>query len=139
MNDKGMITLLDHIAVAVNELECSLAQWTRSLGLKPGEIEKVAGQQVRLCKLQASHGPAIELISPTEKDSPVARFINKKGEGIHHFCFEVPDIDEALEVLKRNGARLIHEKPVPGAGGSRVAFVHPQSFNGVLIELKQKT
>ncbi len=138
MNDMGVANLLDHIAVAVKDLEGSRVQWTRSLGLKPGEIEEVAGQKVRLCKLQISHGPAIELISPTEHDSPVARFINKKGEGIHHLCFEVPHIGEALEIFKKNGARLIHEKPVPGAGGSRVAFIHPQSFNGVLIELKQK-
>ena len=135
----GVANILDHIAVAVKDLEGSLAQWTRSLGLKPGEIEEVAGQKVRLCKLQISHGPAIELISPIELDSPVARFIKKRGEGIHHFCFEVPDIEEALEVFKNNGARLIHEKPVLGAEGSRVAFIHPQSFNGVLIELKQKT
>ncbi len=138
MNDMEVANLLDHIAVAVKDLDGSLARWTRSLGMKPGEIEEVAGQKVRLCKLQISHGPAIELISPTEPDSPVARFIKKKGEGIHHFCFEVPDIGEALEILKQNGARLIHEKPVPGAEGSRVAFIHPQSFNGVLIELMQK-
>ncbi len=134
----GMINLLDHIAVAVTDLEDSVSQWVRSLQLEAGEIEEVVGQGVRLCKLKASQGPAIELISPTKTDSPVARYLSKKGEGIHHFCYEVPDIDEALEILRKNGARLIHEKPVSGAEGSRVAFVHPKSFNGVLIELKQK-
>ena len=134
----GMINLLDHIAVAVTDLEDSVSQWVRSLQLEAGEIEEVDGQGVRLCKLKASQGPAIELISPTKTDSPVARYLSKKGEGIHHFCYEVPDIDEALEILRKNGARLIHDKPVSGAEGSRVAFVHPQSFNGVLIELKQK-
>ncbi len=138
MNEMEMISLLDHIAVAVKDLEDSLAQWTRSLGMNSGEIEVVEGQGIRLCKLQAGQSPAIELISPLEKDSQVARFIDKKGEGIHHLCFEVQDIDEALEIFKKSGVRLIHEKPVPGAEGSRVAFIHPQSFNGVLIELKQK-
>ncbi len=132
------ITKMDHVAIAVEDIEDSVARWVASLGMQAGGIEELPERGVRLCKLRAPGSPALELISPLGDDSPVARFLAKNGEGIHHFCFEVDDIELALEELKSGEADLIHESPVAGAGGSRVAFVHPQRFNGVLIELKQK-
>jgi len=132
------ITKMDHVAIAVESIENSAVRWIVSLGMEAGEVEELPERGVRLCKLIAPGSPSLELIAPLGDDSPVARFLAQKGEGIHHFCFEVDDIERALQELKRGQADLIHESPVAGAGGSRIAFVHPKSFNGVLIELKQK-
>ncbi len=129
------ITKLDHIAIAVQDVESSAELWKRTLGLDAGDIEVVAERGVRLCKLKADRVPDLELVEPIGEDSPVASFIAQKGEGIHHICFEVRDIEKSLEELKRNGVRLVHERPVSGAGGRRIAFIHPQSLGGVLIEL----
>jgi methylmalonyl-CoA/ethylmalonyl-CoA epimerase len=82
--------------------------------------------------------PDLELVAPLGEDSPIARFISRKGEGIHHICFEVRNIEQSLEELRRKGIRLVHERPVPGAAGRRIAFIHPQSLGGVLIELIEK-
>ena len=134
----GNIKGMDHVAIAVEDLEESISRWADSLGLRPGPVEEVAQRMVRLCKLTGENSPALELVSARNPDSPIAKFIEKNGEGIHHFCFEVDDIEAALATLKQKGMRLVHEEPVEGAGGSRIAFVHPESFNGVLIELAQK-
>lgn len=134
----GMIKKMDHVAIAVKDLEEAVAHWAGALGMTPGPLEEVAQRKVRLCKLTADNSPEVELLSALGTDSPIATFLAKKGEGIHHFCFEVESIDKALAALKQAGLRLVHEQPVTGAGGSRVAFVHPESFNGVLIELAQK-
>jgi methylmalonyl-CoA/ethylmalonyl-CoA epimerase len=132
------ITKMDHVAIAVENIEESTARWMASLGVEAGPFEELPERGVRLCKLRAPGSPALELISPLGDDSPVSRFLAKNGEGIHHICFEVDNIDLALDELKSGKADLIHESPVAGAGGSRIAFIRPESFNGVLIELKQK-
>ena len=134
----GIIKKMDHVAIAVEDLEESVSRWAGALGMKPGPLEELAQRKVRLCKLTADNSPEVELLSALDPDSPIARFLAKNGEGIHHFCFEVENIDKALAVLKAAGLRLVHEQPVTGAGGSRIAFIHPGSLNGVLIELAQK-
>lgn len=130
-----MITLLDHIAIAVKDLERSIELWTSALKIKSEAIEEIPDRQVRLAKLKPQSSPAIELVSALGEGSPVAKFIESRGEGIHHLCFQVTDIEQSLKELKEAGMRLIQEQPVQGAGGSRIAFLHPSSLNGVLIEL----
>lgn len=130
-----MITRLDHIAIAVKDLEQSVKLWSDSLKIPCETFEEIPERQVRLAKLKPQGSPAIELISALGEDSPVAKFIGKRGEGIHHLCFQVADIDQALRELREAGMRLIQEKPVRGAGGSRIAFLHPVNLNGVLIEI----
>lgn len=134
-----MTTLLDHIAIAVKDLELSIELWTNTLKIKSEAIEEIPDRQVRLAKLKPQSGPAIELVSALDDDSPVAKFIDSRGEGIHHLCFQVQDIEQALSELKEAGIRLIQETPVKGAGGSRIAFLHPSNLNGVLIELVEKS
>lgn len=133
-----MVTLLDHIAIAVKDLESSIELWTGALKIKSDAIEEIPERQVRLAKLKPQSSPAIELVSALGENSPVAKFIESKGEGIHHLCFQVQDIEQALGELKAAGMRLIQEEPVIGACGSRIAFLHPSSLNGVLIELVEK-
>jgi len=127
---------LDHVAIAVKDLEQAVALYRDVLGLELAEIEEVADQQVRTAIF--GHGMGrIELISPTVSDSGVARFIEKRGEGLHHVCIEVDDIEAAIAAMKARGAPMIDETPRPGAGGARVAFIHPKGSHGVLVELRQ--
>jgi len=123
----------------VKDLELSIELWTNTLKIKSEAIEEIPDRQVRLAKLKPQSGPAIELVSALDDDSPVAKFIDSRGEGIHHLCFQVQDIEKALWELKEAGIRLIQETPVKGAGGSRIAFLHPSNLNGVLIELVEKS
>ena len=127
---------LDHVAIAVKDLDAAIALYRDALGLELAEIEEVADQQVRVAIF--GHGSGrIELICPTVKDSGVARFLEKRGEGLHHICVEVDDIEAAMASLRAQGAPLIDETPKPGAGGAKVAFVHPKGTHGVLTELRQ--
>jgi methylmalonyl-CoA/ethylmalonyl-CoA epimerase len=132
-----VITRLDHIAIAVEDLEASIKLWTAALKIESQAVEELPDRQVRLAKLKAKNSPAIELVAAFGKDSPVAKSIASRGEGIHHLCFQVTDIEQALAELHKAGMRLIQEKPVLGAGGSRIAFLHPSNLNGVLIELME--
>jgi len=127
---------LDHIGIAVRSLDA--AKIYESLGLTIDHVETVETQKVRTAFLSVGDSN-LELLEPTGADSPVAKFIEKRGEGIHHICFRVDDIESHLERLKAEGYRLINEAPVPGAHGCRVAFLHPAAGNGVLIELSEKT
>jgi methylmalonyl-CoA/ethylmalonyl-CoA epimerase len=105
-------------------------------GLAEPEIEVVPTEQVRVAIF--GHGAGrIELVSPTGPESPMARALEKRGEGLHHLCIEVPDIERAIADLRQQGAPLLDEVPRPGAGGARVAFVHPKGSRGVLVELRQ--
>jgi methylmalonyl-CoA/ethylmalonyl-CoA epimerase len=126
---------LDHIGLAVRSLDA--AKIYQSLGLTIDHVETVETQKVRTAFLSVGDSN-LELLEPTSDDSPVAKFIEKRGEGIHHICFRVDDLDSYLARLKAEGYRLINEAPVPGAHGCRVAFLHPASGNGVLIELSEK-
>jgi len=126
---------LDHIGIAVKSIEG--AKIYKALGLNVDHVENVKTQGVKTAFLSVGDSN-IELLEPLSPESTVAKFIEKHGEGIHHICFRVDNIDEHLTRLKKEGYRLINDAPVPGAQGARVAFLHPSSGNGVLIELSEK-
>lgn len=126
---------LDHIGIAVSSLE--RAAIYKSLGLEIDHVETVESQKVKTAFLSVGDAN-LELLEPTGPDSPIAKFIEKRGEGIHHLCFRVENIDAHLEKLKAEGYRLVNDSAVPGAHGCRVAFLHPSAGNGVLIELSEK-
>ena len=126
---------LDHIGIAVRSIEA--AKIYESLGLTVDHVEIVETQKVRTAFLSVGDSH-LELLEPTTENSAIAKFIEKRGEGIHHLCFRVDDIEAHLAKLKSEGYRLIDEAPVPGAHGCRVAFLHPAAGNGVLIELSEK-
>jgi methylmalonyl-CoA/ethylmalonyl-CoA epimerase len=126
---------LDHIGIAVRSIES--AKIYSALGLTIDHVETVATQGVRTAFLSAGDAN-LELLEPTGPETAVAKFIEKRGEGIHHLCFRVENIEAHLARLKAAGYRLINEAPVPGAHGCRVAFLHPAAGNGVLIELSEK-
>lgn len=126
---------LDHIGIAVSTLEHAAIY--KTLGLEIDHVETVESQKVKTAFLSVG-GANLELLEPTAPDSPIAKFIEKRGEGIHHICLRVENIEAHLEKLKGEGYRLINESPVPGAHGCRVAFLHPAAGNGVLIELSEK-
>jgi len=127
---------LDHIAIAVKDLDAAIHTYRDVLGLELAELEEVAEQQVKVAIF--GHGLGrVELICPTVPDSGVARFLEKRGEGLHHICIEVEDIEATMAELKANGAPLLDAAPRPGAGGAKVAFIHPKGACGVLVELRQ--
>lgn len=126
---------LDHIGIAVRSI--AAAGVYKALGLEIEHTEVVETQGVKTAFLSVGDSN-LELLEPLGPESTVAKFIEKRGEGIHHLCFRVDDIESHLERLKAEGYRLINEHPVPGAHGCRVAFLHPAAGNGVLIELSEK-
>lgn len=126
---------LDHIGIAVRSLDA--AKVYEAMGLAIEHVETVETQKVKTAFLSVGDSN-LELLEPTSPDSTVAKFIEKRGEGIHHICLRVDNIEEHLENLKAQGYRLINEAPVPGAHGCRVAFLHPSAGNGVLIELSER-
>ncbi len=128
---------LSHIGIAVKNLIHSSETFQKILDVKDIHIESVPDQQVNIAMFEVG-GTHIELLEGTTEESPIYKFIQKKGEGIHHLSFEVEDIEKELSRLKAEGFQLIDEKPRVGAGGNSIAFVHPKSTNGVLIELIQK-
>ena len=129
-----MISKIAHIGIAVRGLEERLDFWSRDLGLRVSGIETVAGEKVKVALLPAGES-RIELLEPTDASSSVAGFMDKRGEGIHHVALEVRDLGAVVERLRESGVSLIGEAPRPGAGGSSVAFIHPKSTGGVLVEL----
>ena len=130
------MTKLDHIGIAVKSIDAASAVY-KTLGLDIQHSEVVETQRVKTAFLSVGDSN-LELLEPTGPDSTIAKFIEKRGEGIHHICLRVDDIDAHLARLKDAGYRLINEAPVPGAHGCRVAFLHPAAGNGVLIELSEK-
>jgi methylmalonyl-CoA epimerase len=125
---------IEHIGIATRSIDDALRFWRDALGLEVRHTETVEEQGVRVAMLPAGEA-RVELLEPTGADSPVAKFIEKRGPGIHHVAVRVSDIRAALSRLKEGGARLIDEEPRRGAGGCLVAFVHPSSSGGVLLEL----
>lgn len=128
---------IDHLGIATKSITESLKFWQDSLGLENVHTEVVEEQKVRVAMLPIGES-RVELLEPTSDDSPIAKFLEKRGGGIHHIAVEVDNIEESLAKLKNNGAKLIDEVPRIGAEGCLIAFVHPQSTNGVLLELTQK-
>lgn len=131
-----MKATLDHIGIAVSDLSAALAFYRDALGLEVETPEEVPSQRVRAHFIPVGEA-AIELLEATAPDSPIAKYVEKRGPGLHHITLRVDDIRAALAALKARGARLIDEEPRPGAHGSLVAFVHPAAAHGVLVELKQ--
>jgi methylmalonyl-CoA epimerase len=132
-----MRATLDHIGIAVASLSEALAFYRDALGLEVESPEHVASQRVRAHFIPLGES-ALELLEATAEDSPIARYVAKRGPGLHHITLRVDDIEAALAQLKARGVRLIDETPRPGAHGSRVAFIHPSSAHGVLVELKER-
>jgi len=131
-----MLTKINHIGIAVKSLDDTIPFYRDSLGMALAGIEEVAEQKVRVAMLQVGES-MIELLEPTSPESPVAKFIEKNGSGIHHIAYEVDDIEKAIARLLGDGARMIDEKPRHGVHGTRIAFIHPKSSGGVLTELCQ--
>jgi methylmalonyl-CoA/ethylmalonyl-CoA epimerase len=131
---------IHHIGIAVRDLDEAATRFGGLLGLKRGDRYDLPEWGVSALFMPV--GPVgdshLELLEPHGEDSSVGKFLARRGEGLHHVCFEVDDIESTLREFARQGARLIDEKPRPGAGGHLVAFVHPKSSHGVLVELKQK-
>lgn len=128
---------IDHLGIATKAIDESLKFWQDALGLDPIHTEEVEDQKVRVAMLPIGD-INIELLEPTSEESPIQKFLEKRGGGIHHLAIEVEDIEKSLAKLKAEGARLIDEQPRIGADGCLIAFVHPKSTNGVLLELVQK-
>ncbi len=127
---------LEHVAIAVKDLDAAVHYYVHVLGFAPPEFEVVADQKVRTAIF--GHGMGrIELICPTDPTSSVAKFLEKRGDGLHHICVEVDDIVATLAELKAKGVALLDEVPRIGAGGAKIAFVHPKGGYGVLTELRQ--
>src|SRR3954463_6441644 len=132
-----MKAVLDHIGIAVQDLEQALAFYRDALGLEVEPSEEVAAQRVRAHFIPVG-GAALELLEATSPDSPIAKFVDKRGPGIHHLTLRVEDIGVALTQLASRGVRLIDSQPRAGAEGALIAFIHPSAAHGVLVELKQK-
>lgn len=137
MNPVAGLTI-DHVAIAVHSIEESLGFWRDQLGAEVIGFEDVPTQKVRVAFLRTGEAKT-ELLEPTADDSPIARSLAKRGPGIHHIAYRVADIDRALDDLRAAGVRVIGDAPVPGSRGMRVAFLHPGTAGGVLIELVEKT
>jgi methylmalonyl-CoA epimerase len=129
---------IEHIGIATHKIDDALKFWRDALGLHVVETEEVAEQGVRVAMLPVGE-PRVELLEPTSESSPVAKFLEKRGAGVHHIAVRVDDIRSALGRLKEQGVRLIDESPRVGAGGCLVAFVHPSASGGVLLELVEHT
>jgi len=129
-----MIKRIHHIAMVVDDMEGALSFWRDALGLKLAQAEEVPEQQARVAFLPVGEGE-VELVKPTTETSGMARYLAKRGPGIHHICVEVDNLSELLTQLKSKGVRLIDETPRLGSGGKKYAFIHPESAKGVLVEL----
>ena len=128
-----MITKIDHLGIAVRSIEAARKFYEEVLGLVCEKEEVVASQKVRTAFFTVGD-IHIELLEPTSDDSPIAGFLEKKGEGFHHIAYRTDDIDKQMGTARAQGCKLIHETPIEGAGGKRVAFLHPKSSFGVLSE-----
>jgi methylmalonyl-CoA/ethylmalonyl-CoA epimerase len=129
-----MLNRIYHLGYAVEDIEAASRFYSENFGVEPCETEVVEEQGVVATMFRVGES-MIELVQPTRPDSPVGRFLARRGEGVHHVAYQVEDLEAALRELKRNGVEIIDEKPRAGVGGTRVAFVHPKSAFGVLTEL----
>ena len=127
---------IDHIAVLVDDMEKTLSFWRDALGIQMSHVEDVPAEKSMVAFLPLGSSE-VELVKPTSGDSGLARYLEKRGPGMHHICLEVDDIQGMLDRLKAAGIQLINETPLTGSGGKQYAFVHPKSANGVMVELYQ--
>ena len=125
---------IDHVAILVDDLEKTLAFWRDGLGMELAHVEDVPAEKSMIAFLPIGDSE-VELVKPTTDDSGLARYLEKRGPGMHHVCLEVDDIEGMLKRLKEQGVQLINETPVTGSGGKKYAFIHPKSANGVMVEL----
>lgn len=132
-----MIKRINHVAIAVDDIDEALKFWSDALGLELSHTEAEPGQRVVVAFLPAGESE-IELVEPVGEDSPVSRFLKKRGAGLHHICLEVADIQATLARLKARGVELIDQEPYIGTGGKRIAFIHPRAAHGVLVELYER-
>ncbi|MEK9138778.1 MAG: methylmalonyl-CoA epimerase [Bacteroidota bacterium] len=132
-----MYKRLAHIGIAVKSIGKSSELFAKLFGMSEGHSEEVADQKVKATFFKIGEG-GIELLEPTSPDSTIAKFIEKRGEGVHHLSFEVDDIEAEITRLKKEGFQMIDEKPRIGADGFKIAFLHPKSTNGVLVEISQR-
>ncbi|WP_130808071.1 methylmalonyl-CoA epimerase [Senegalia massiliensis] len=132
-----MVGKVDHIGIAVKDLEETLKFYTDVLGMDLQGTETVEEQKVKVAFLPIGD-TEMELLESTDKDGPIAKYIEKKGQGVQHIAYRVDNIEKAIEEMKEKGIRMIDEKPRYGAGGAKIAFLHPKSTHGVLIELCQR-
>lgn len=132
------ITKISHVAIATPNMEDSLAFWRDALGLPVAEVRDVPAEGAQIAFLPLGESE-LELVRPTVDDSGLAKFLAKRGAGMHHLCLEVDDLDAMLRQLQAQGVELINETPRRGADGTRYAFVHPRSADGVLVELYEKS
>ena len=130
------VNQINHVAVVVDDMEKALAFWRDGLGMDLHELRDVPAEKSRVAFLPLP-GSEVELVQPTTDDSGIAKYLAKRGPGMHHICLEVDDIDGMMTQLKTKGMRLINEEPRTAADGKRYAFVHPESTSGVLVELYQ--
>ncbi|MGQ9652773.1 MAG: methylmalonyl-CoA epimerase [Thermodesulfobacteriota bacterium] len=128
---------IDHIGIAAKEMEAALSFFTDKLGMEATGFETIEDQAVRVAFLPLSEGE-LEILESTKPDGPVAKFIESRGEGVQHIALRVDDLEGALKELKQKGVRLIDERPRIGAGGARIAFIHPKETHGVLLELCER-
>jgi methylmalonyl-CoA/ethylmalonyl-CoA epimerase len=131
-----MIKRLHHVGIAVSRLDDSVALYERILGMKPLSVEDVPDNKLRAALFKVGEEVEIELIQPTDPDSSIAKYLEKRGQGIHHICFEVDDVDEELKAMAEKGIELVDKQGRSGLTG-KVGFLHPKSTQGVLIELVQ--
>lgn len=129
---------IDHVAIAVHDLDRALADFAAQYGVEPLSRERVESQGVEEAML-AVGGSSIQLLQPLGEDTPVGRFLARRGEGMHHVAFAVADIEAALEHLAAQGVQLVDAAPRIGGGGNRIAFVHPRAFAGTLVELVERS
>lgn len=130
----SFVKRIDHIALVVDDMDKALHFWNEGLGMELSHMEEVPREHSIVAFLPAKESE-VELVSPTDNESGVARFLNKRGPGMHHICLEVYDIEATMAHLKSKGVRLINETPEIGTGGKKIAFIHPESTHGVLVEL----
>ena len=133
----AIIKKIDHVAVVVEDIDSSLAFWEGALGIKVGKVESVPAQKATVAFLPVGDGK-VELVQPMDPESGIGKFLNDRGGGMHHLCLEVDDIAGMLAQLKEKGVRLINESPLE-MEGRKIAFIHPKSASGVLVELYELT
>ncbi|TEU06060.1 methylmalonyl-CoA epimerase [Candidatus Bathyarchaeota archaeon] len=133
-----MVIGIDHIGIAVNNLDEAISLYRDVLGLKLEGVHAVEEQKVLVASFSTGGETRIELLEPTERESPVAKFIERRGEGVHHIALKVRNIEAVLKELKGKGLKLVDEKPRIGVGGAKIAFIHPKSTRNVLLELCEK-